>query len=161
MNKCLDIGGWDMVLVKKMSNDIRETFNRFRKALRESEENENSGGVAYTQQDELLQTIMQTAKEQFGADFTNIKEPMYYYKEDGDVTFSCVIPSLNNSKLQFRYKDPSGNGCFFWTDKGSIILSDENIKKLSRINGVYKNWKQELDTAEDIRPVNLKNAEQV
>lgn len=148
-----------------MNNDIRETFNRFRNALNEAEDanntdkEQNKGGIPYTQQDELLQTTMQTAKKQFGADFTDIKEPMYYYKEDGDVTFSCVIPGLNNSKLQFRYKDPSGNGCFFWTGEGSITLSDENINKLSKINGVYKNWKNELDTSEDIRPINLKNTE--
>ena len=37
------------------------------------------------------------------------------------------------------------------------MLSDENIQKLSKINGVYKNWKQELSTSEDIRPMDLKN----
>lgn len=150
----------------KNVNDIRETFKRFRMALNESENadqkrpQERQGGIAYTQQDELLQTSMQTAKEQFGADFTNIKTPMFYYKEDGDVTFSCEIPSLNNAKVQYRYKDPSGVGCFFWSGDGSIILSDENLNKLSKIYGVYKNWKQELSTSEDIRPINLKNEEQ-
>ena len=147
-----------------MKNDIRDTFTRFRKALHETEEqhgewyNSKEGGVPYTQQDELLQSIMQTAKQQFGADFTNIKTPMFYYKEDGDVTFSCIIPSLNNAKLQYRYKDPSGCGIFFWTDSNTaMMLSDENIQKLSKINGVYKNWKQELSTSEDIRPMGLKN----
>ena len=145
-------------------NDIRETFTRFRRALKEKDENsgewynEKSGGVPYTQQDDLLQSIMQTAKQQFGADFTNIKTPMFYYKEDGDVTFSCIIPSLNNARLQYRYKDPSGCGIFLWTDSNTaMMLSDENIQKLSKINGVYKNWKQELSTSEDIRPMNLRN----
>ena len=144
-------------------NDIRETFNRFRKALNEAENETNNDsndkeGVPYTQQDELLQTSLQTAKEQFGADFTKSEHPMFYYKQDGDVTLSGEIPSLNNSVFQFRYKDPSGCGCFFWT-KGQIILSDENIKKLQKINGVYKNWKQELSTSEAIRPTELKNNE--
>lgn len=139
------------------NDDIRKTFERLRKALNESE-TEKQGGIPYTQQDELLQTTMQTAKEQFGGDFTDIKTPMFYYRQDGDVTFSCVIPSLNNSKVQFRYKDPSGNGCYFWSGDGSIMLTDENLNKLSKIWGVYKNWKQELSTAEDIRPVSFKNA---
>ena len=145
-------------------NDIRETFTRFRRALNESDENsgewynEKTGGGPYTQQDDLLQSIMQTAKQQFGADFTNIKTPMFYYKEDGDVTFSCIIPSLNNARLQYRYKDPSGCGIFLWTDSNTaMMLSDENIQKLSKINGVYKHWKQELSTSEDISPMNLKN----
>lgn len=139
------------------NDDIRKTFECLRKALNESE-TEKQGGIPYTQQDELLQTTMQTAKEQFGGDFTDIKTPMFYYRQDGDVTFSCVIPSLNNSKVQFRYKDPSGNGCYFWSGDGSIMLTDENLNKLSKIWGVYKNWKQELSTAEDIRPVSFKNA---
>ena len=120
------------------NDDIRKTFERLRKALNESE-TEKQGGIPYTQQDELLQTTMQTAKEQFGGDFTDIKTPMFYYRQDGDVTFSCVIPSLNNSKVQFRYKDPSGNGCYFWSGDGSIMLTDENLNKLSKIWGVYKN----------------------
>lgn len=141
------------------NDDIRKTFERLRKALNESE-TEKQGGIPYTQQDELLQTTMQTAKEQFGGDFTDIKTPMFYYRQDGDVTFSCVIPSLNNSKVQFRYKDPSGNGCYFWSGDGSIMLTDENLNKLSKIWGVYKNWKQELSTAEDIRPLSFKNEQQ-
>jgi len=141
------------------NDDIRKTFERLRKALNESE-TEKQGGIPYTQQDELLQTTMQTAKEQFGGDFTDIKSPMFYYRQDGDVTFSCVIPSLNNSKVQFRYKDPSGNGCYFWSGDGSIMLTDENLNKLSKIWGVYKNWKQELSTAEDIRPISFKNEQQ-
>lgn len=141
------------------NDDIRKTFERLRKALNESE-TEKQNGIPYTQQDELLQTTMQTAKEQFGGDFTDIKTPMFYYRQDGDVTFSCVIPSLNNSKVQFRYKDPSGNGCYFWSGDGSIMLTDENLNKLSKIWGVYKNWKQELSTAEDIRPISFKNEQQ-
>ena len=141
------------------NDDIRKTFERLRKALNESE-TEKQDGIPYTQQDELWQTTMQTAKEQFGGDFTDIKTPMFYYRQDGDVTFSCVIPSLNNSKVQFRYKDPSGNGCYFWSGDGSIMLTDENLNKLSKIWGVYKNWKQELSTAEDIRPISFKNEQQ-
>ena len=141
------------------NDDIRKTFERLRKALNESE-TEKQDGIPYTQQDELLQTTMQTAKEQFGGDFTDIKTPMFYYRQDGDVTFSCVIPSLNNSKVQFRYKDPSGNGCYFWSGDGSIMLTDENLNKLSKIWVVYKNWKQELSTAEDIRPISFKNEQQ-
>ena len=147
-----------------MKNDIRDTFTRFRKALNETEEqhgewyNSKEGGVPYTQQDELLQSIMQTAKQQFGADFTNIKTPMFYYREDGDVTFSCIIPSLNNAKLQYRQKDPRVCGIFLWTDANTARMRcDENIQKLSKINGIYKNWKQELSTSEDIRPMDLKN----
>lgn len=149
-------------------NEIKHTLDRFRKALNEAEEkdkkedsgewyNDKQGGIPYSPQDELLQSIMQTSKQQFGADFTNIKTPMFYYKEDGDVTFSGMIPGLNDSKFQFRLKDPSGIGCYFWSGEGSMMLSDENILTLTKILGVYKNWKKELVTCEDIRPTNYRN----
>lgn len=154
-------------------DDIRETLNRFRTAILESEEEtkkENKqeegdwyeskrGGIPYSQQDELLTNAIQSAKELFGADFTNIKTPMFYYKEDGDVTLSGVIPGLNDAKFQLRLKDPSGMGVFFWSGKGAMILSDENIQTLSRINGFFKNWKKEMTTAEDIRPTSFRNEE--
>lgn len=140
-------------------NDTRQIFENFRRALKESEENtpsQKQNGVPYTQQDELLQTSMQIAKEQFGADFSKIKTPMFYYKEDDDVTFSGEIPSLNNSKFQFSFKGyPSG--CYFWSSKDAMILNDEVIKTLSRLYGVYKNWQKDLSTAEDRRPMNLRN----
>lgn len=149
-------------------DEIRKTFDNFRKALNEAENEEKAqeqqgwynpkqNGVPYSTQDDLLQTSMQTAKEQFGADFTGIKSsPMFYYKDDGDVSFSGKIPGLNDARFQFRLKDPSGIGCFFWSE-GQLMLSAENIQKLSKILGVYKNWKKELTTTEDIKPMNLKN----
>jgi hypothetical protein len=134
-----------------MRDDIRDVFNRFRKALNESEEQQN--GVPYTQQDEVLQTSMQTATEAFGADFSSLKTPMYYYRQDGDITLSGIIPSLDDSKFQFSYK----NGCNFWSGDGQVKINDENITKLSRMLGVYKNWKKELDSMTDKKPMNIKN----
>lgn len=152
-----------------MNNDIRETFRRFRNALNEVEEIEKKekkveqeetekNGVAYTQQDELFQTSTQSTKEQFGAVFPNKDKCMFYYKDDGNVTLTGKIPSLNDAQFQYKYKNENGNGCFVWTN-GQMILSDENLKTLTKIYGVYKNWKKELDSAEDLKPMNLKNEE--
>ena len=141
-------------------NDIRETFERFRKALNEAEEgqtewyNQKQNGVPYTQQDELLQTSMQSAKEQFGADFSNIKTPMFYYKEDDDVTFSGEIPGLNDSRFQFSFK--GSPGCYFWSGKDALPLDDDVLTKLSRIYGVYKNWKNELSNSADRKPMTMR-----
>ncbi len=137
-----------------MNNDIRETFNRFRKALKEAEEKQN--GVFYNEQDELYQTSMQSAKEQFGAVFPDNKKALIYYQDDGNVTLSGIIPSLNDIKFQFKYKSENGNGCFIWTD-GQMILSDENLNTLKKVYGVYKNWKIEISQMQDYKPMNLKN----
>lgn len=141
-----------------MANDIREIFNCFRKALNEAEENDAQNGVPYSKQDELYQTSTQTAKEQFGANFSDVDNAMYYFKDDGNVILTGTIPSMNNIKFQMKYKDSSGNGLFIWTD-GQLVISDENIKTLNKVLGVYKNWKQEITSMEDYKPTNLRNEE--
>ena len=119
-------GLWFQLLIYEfiMSNDIRDVFKRFRDALNETEEKQN--GVPYTQQDEILQTSMQSATEAFGADFSSIKTPMFYYRQDGDITLSGIIPSLNDAKFQFSYK----NGCSFWSGDGQVKLNDSLISFL-------------------------------
>lgn len=138
--------------------DIQDTLNRLRtKVSLLKENNEKTDGVPYTSNDELMSSSIEAAKTQFGADFSNHETPMLYYPQDGDVILSGTIPSLNNAKFQYRYKDSSGMGCYFWSD--SLILNDENLTKVSRILGVFKNWKSDLEKSEDIKPMSLKNSE--
>jgi hypothetical protein len=151
--------------------EIRESIDSFRnvgKLLKEFNEHDGKyadnvdskdesvdDAVPYTMQDELMANITQTAKTQFGADFSQSDKPMLYYPKDGDVVLSGTIGDMNDAKFQFRYKDSSGNGCYIWTEP--LQLTDETIKKLSIINGVFKNWKNDLASAEDIKPMGLKN----
>ncbi len=151
---------------------LRDEINRMRKMLSEEKDNEHKGilleseetypddkealdTIPYTTNDELLNSITQVCKDRFGANFTKSKTPMLYYPKDGDITLTGEISSLNNAVFQFRYKDSSGNGCYVWLDP--IHLSDDTIKTLSVINGVYKNWKNELSTSEDIKPMSLRD----
>lgn len=147
-----------------MNNDIRETFKRFRKALNEAEEktgnwyNPKQNGVPYSQQDELLQSSINSTREQFGADFSNIKTPMFYYKDDGDITLSGEIPTMNNARFQFSYR-AYPNGCFFWGGDGEMIITDDIAMNFKKIIGVYKNWKQEIDRMPDKKPMGMSNNE--
>lgn len=134
---------------------IRETLNKIRKAINEgAKEGKAEDTHPYSRQDPLLSSIIETTKAQFGADYTDIKTPMFY--SNGEVKLNGNIPDLNGAKFQFKY--PSSTGCFLWIGKG-MTLTPENITKLSRIYGVYKNWKTELATTEDIRPMDLKNGD--
>lgn len=119
------------------------------------EKENNKDAVPYTNQDEMLKNCLQPCRTQFGADFSKLKNPLLYYPEDGDITLSGVIPSLNNAKFQYRYLEPSGNGCFIWLD--SIQLTEDTINRINKIYGVYKNWRQQLSTSEDNKPLKLKN----
>lgn len=147
--------------MEKDYNEIKMMLNTLdnldRKKIREAMDKDRGteDGVSYTQNDEIMTNSLETCKTQFGADFTNHNDPspMIYYPSDGDVVLSGTVPGLNNAKFQFRYKD-SSFGCYFWSD--SLVLNDDNIRKLSRINGVYKNWVQELQTSADIKPIGYK-----
>lgn len=142
-------------------NQIKSDIDRMRSLINEdrsksiNESNDNSDAVPYTNKDEIMTNILTTAKTQFGADFTNFKTPMLYFPKDRDITLSGEISDLNNAKFQFRYKDSSGVGCYIWTEP--LQLTDDNLRKLQTVLGVFKNWKKELSSYEDVKPMSLKN----
>lgn len=119
--------------------------------------NNSESSVPYTMQDQIMSDVTQSAKTQFGADFSQVEKPMLYYPNSGDVTLNGTIGDLNDAKFQFRYKDSSGNGCYIWISP--LQLTDETLKKLSVINGFFKNWKNDLASAEDIKPMSMKNGQ--
>lgn len=165
--KCLGITGWDKFMTIKKDvgmldgySDIKSSIDKLRnfRNLYEEQEKEfevknEDEAVPYTKNDDLMNNIMETAKTQFGARFDGLKMPMLYYPKENDVTLSGVIPSLNNMKFQFRYLEPS-DSVFVWSSP--LTLNDNSLRLLSKINGVYKNWKNELNTSEDIKPMSLK-----
>lgn len=151
--------------MKDSYSDIQNTFkilrnldeNKIKEAVNETEQNmqsKNGQSVPYTMNDEIMKNIIETTKTQFGADFTGFKNPMLYYPNDGDVTLSGKVPSMNNLLFQFKYLADSG-GCFIWTNY--LTLTKDNLTKLNKIYGVYENWKSELGSMTDIKPMNLKN----
>lgn len=145
-------------------DDIRNTFNRFRRALNEMQETQSDSkqgdtdAKPYSRQDEIMDNSVKSAKTQFGADFSKFKNPMLYYPVDGDVTLSGEVPELNGCKFQFRYRDSNANGCRVWVE--NLILTDDSITILNRMLGFYKNWKKEISNMEDIKPMSFRNNDQ-
>lgn len=115
---------------------------------------ENGDAVPYTKDDEIMNSIVETAKVQFGASFDGFKNPMLYYPETRNVTLCGMIPSMNNLKFQFSFLEPS-ESIFIWSSP--LYLNDNSLDTLNKMNGVYKNWITELKTSEDIKPMSLKN----
>ena len=68
------------------------------------------------------------------------ESPLIYLPKNGNIVFSGTIPSLNNLEFQFVLKTSTGNGCFIWSD--GLILSKENMKILTKLQGYYENWKE-------------------
>ena len=143
----------DDVEIRNLLNEVRRLSGDLLKEDNNNQESENDS-IPYTMQDELMSSITETCKTQFGASFSQSKNPMLYYPDSEDITLSGTISSLNDAKFQFRYKDANG-GCYIWTEP--LLLNDDNVKTLSVIYGVYKNWKQELAGTEDIKPMSIRN----
>lgn len=158
--------------IRKMLDDfsskMKTSANEFadlvvpktRTSLNESEEHGSDGdggekeGVPYTMQDELMQKITQTAKAQFGADFTKVENPMIYYPDTDNAEVNGIIGTMNDAKFQFRYRDTNG-GCYIWVNP--LTLNDDTLITIQRVYGAYKNWKQDMANAEDIKPMSIRN----
>lgn len=142
----------DFDITKKMLKTINETKSNngnFR-LLTEDYETSNTEkfskkGIPVTDDPKFGNQTLTTQKEaakEIGADFKNFDTPLIFYPEDGDLVLSGEIPDMNNLKFQFRYKDSSGQGCYIWTE--GLQLTDDNVKKINKIQGFYKNWKDDI-----------------
>jgi hypothetical protein len=141
--------------------DIYESFRLLREANDENKDPKNKmDAIPYTAQDTLMTNVLASAKQEFGADFNQIKNPMLYYPSDGDITLSGVIPEMNDAKFQFRYKVGDGAGCYVWSNP-YMPISDKTIQTLSKVNGVCKNWRDEISKSEDCRPSNYRDPQDV
>lgn len=119
------------------------------------EDTNNTDAIPYTKQDELYNSVIETCKTQFGADFSKNQTPMLYFPEGEDVKVSGDIPLMNNAKFQFSFKD--SEGCQVWVDP--LKLTDETLDKMRLILGVYKNWKQEVQKYGDYKPMSINQQE--
>ena len=128
--------------------DIRTTLRAVRKINEETAPSETDG-VPYTDQDEIYKFSIEATRQQFGADYSKCRTPLLYDPKDGDVTLSGVIPSLDNAPFHYRFLEE--NGCYVWLN--GLALSDEALTKLNRIYGVYKNWKKEIESSGDRKPI--------
>lgn len=135
---------------------LHENIQRIQKEAKTNPDYEqDTDGIPYSTEDNVLSSAIDAAKQQFGANFENIKAPMLYYPSDGDIVFSGEINSLNDAKFQFRYKDPDGEGCFVWVNP--LHLTESNLNVLRKVYGTFKNWKQQLDTSDDKKPMGMRN----
>lgn len=79
-----------------------------------------------------------------------------YYPKADDMTLDGKIPSLN-IKFQFRYNDPSGDGCYVWAE--AMQLTDTNARTLGKIRDSFSNWKDSINNEADLMAKLKKAAE--
>jgi hypothetical protein len=153
---------------------IRNILNRIRGEQVKTyiTESVEQDAIAITNDPKFGQEVLKNQIEEFrsavdgGAQFSNEKSdsplsaPLVYIPSENNLVFSGTIPSLNNLKWQFKLKDSDGTGLFIQTDNNSdeletsgknsnkypgLRLSEENLKKLNKLLGHYKNWKTQWE----------------
>jgi hypothetical protein len=88
------------------------------------------GDVRTSQEEALRKTV--------GENITLESNALVYYPDSDDMTLNGKINTLNLT-FQFRYNDPSGDGCYIWTD--AMQLTETNARTLGKIRDAFGNWK--------------------
>ena len=106
------------------------------------------GDVRLSQEEAIRKAINNNVQFSDGA--------LKYYPKADDMTLDGKIPSLNLD-FQFRYNDPSGDGCYVWTD--AMQLTDTNARTLGKIRDAFSNWKDSITQDGDLMEKLKKAAE--
>ena len=106
------------------------------------------GDVRVSQEEGIRKAINNNVQFSDGA--------LKYYPKADDMTLDGKIPSLNLD-FQFRYNDPSGDGCYVWTD--AMQLTDTNARTLGKIRDAFSNWKDSITQDGDLMEKLKKAAE--
>jgi transcriptional/translational regulatory protein YebC/TACO1 len=106
------------------------------------------GDVRVSQEEAIRKAINNNVQFSDGA--------LKYYPKADDMTLDGKIPSLNLD-FQFRYNDPSGDGCYVWTD--AMQLTDTNARTIGKIRDAFSNWKDSITQDGDLMEKLKKAAE--
>lgn len=157
------------VITRQILDKIRE--NKAKGTGKLLKENQEERAIAITNDPQFGQEVLKNQIDEFrstvdgGAQFTQANpndpasSPLVYYPNNGNLTFSGVIPSLNNLKWQFSLKDSDGTGLFIWPeeriddsnsdnqnkDYKGFRLNKENLAVLNKLLGHYQNWKTQWE----------------
>lgn len=97
------------------------------------------GDVRESQESDLMNTI--------GERVELSDDALVYYVEEDDLVLTGKIKALNVA-FQFRYNDPSGDGCYIWAN--ALQMTDKNSKTIGKIKDAFDIWSQKLDEDGDL-----------
>lgn len=97
------------------------------------------GDIRESQEEALIKTIGE--RIELGED------ALVYYVDEDDLVLTGKIKSLNVA-FQFRYNDPSGDGCYIWAN--ALQMTDKNAKTVGKIKDAFDIWSKNLDGDADL-----------
>lgn len=116
------------------------------------EDEKKRGSIAITNDPRFGQNVLQNQIDSFkqtvnnGARFAkeNTEEaesnPLVFFPETGNLVFSGSIPNMSGLKFQYSLNDVTGAPYIF---VDGLALTDDVIMTLNKMNGHYKNWRDE------------------
>lgn len=129
----------EVVNKKKVLREENETDNSHNETYVIKKDTPQFGDVRISQESMLRKTIGENIELESNA--------LVYYPDADDMTLSGKISSLNLS-FQFRYNDPSGDGCYVWAD--AMQLTETNTRTLGKIRDAFGNWKDSITQDGDL-----------
>lgn len=149
---------------QRMIESIKESaqLKQNRRVIKEekgNEEDDKSDAIAITNDARFGQNVLQNQIDNFrktvypGAKFGDEdsenpeSNPLVYYPKSGNLVFGGSIPNLSGLKFQFSLNDVT-NAPYIFVD--GLALTEEVITVLNKLNGYYKNWRDEFLAATDL-----------
>ena len=118
--------------------------NRFRVLMEEAERGDVDNSFVITSNDIQFGSVRVSQEEAIRktvGDITFKQDALKYYPQIHDIVLNAEVSGLGLT-FQFRYKDPSGDGCYIWAE--GLQMTDANLRTIEKIRDAFLNWKQSL-----------------
>lgn len=120
--------------------------------LEEKEANKSkNNGIPITNNDKRFGDVRRSQekliKQTIDNNVTFSEKALVFYPKTSDLALNGSIPSMS-TKFQFRFNDPSGEGCYIWSD--ALQLTDSNARSIGKLRDAFINWRHELIEQSDI-----------
>lgn len=120
-------------------------YNRFTVLMEEAtQRNNNEKALVITNKDVQfgsVRTSQEDAIRKTVGDVTLKPDALKYFPSIQDLVINGEVSGLGIT-FQFRYKDPSGDGCYIWAQ--GLQMTDANLRTIEKIRDAFLNWKQSL-----------------
>lgn len=157
----------ELIITRKILKTIRENSNKKNKTqdiinehtyekdnflrraeilMEEAEGKQNAKNFVIKSNDTQFSNLRTSQEESLRRTIGDVEledDALVYHPDIDDITLDGMIRGLN-IKFQFRYNDPSGDGCYITSS--NLQLTDANTKTIEKIRAAFQNWKQGLSS---------------
>ena len=139
MLESIRVSGENSAKVKKQKSILKEDEKK-RDSIAITNDPRFGQNVLQNQIDSFKQTVNNGAR--FAKENTEEAEsnPLVFFPETGNLVFSGSIPNMSGLKFQYSLNDVTGAPYIF---VDGLALTDDVIMTLNKMNGHYKNWRDE------------------